>query len=219
MGPSSAPARTGAGGSPDAGGEGRRGAVCGRTACTVRWGGAGDGAISGHGHRTWAPGGNPGAGRRAYRRVSPPRLLPTRPGPGFRRVARHDRGPAHAAQPTIRAWSCSTERGSTPTAARRPRRRAMNRASGAWLCSDRVKARGTVEGPDPEAGAGGGTRDRKPVEGPDPEAGRGPGPVSRRKWRDRDRKPRATGGTGPGSWRGPCHPHRRHGRRSQRAGA
>ena len=42
----------------------------------VRWGGVGDGATR-HGHRTWAPGGNPGDVRRAYRSLLP-RQLPTR---------------------------------------------------------------------------------------------------------------------------------------------
>src|SRR5215218_8971658 len=41
-------------------------------------GGAGNGVRRGQGHRIWAPRGNPGDERRAYRHQAPPRQLPTR---------------------------------------------------------------------------------------------------------------------------------------------
>lgn len=40
----------------------------------------------GHGHRSWAPGGNPGDERRAYRHHTSPRQLPTRLRPGVSSV-------------------------------------------------------------------------------------------------------------------------------------
>ena len=51
----------------------------------------------GHGHRSWAPGGNPGDERRAYRHHTSPRQLPTRHGrfyksmlyPFLRRINEH----------------------------------------------------------------------------------------------------------------------------------